>query len=180
MSESRTTIGTIRRTLDLFLEWIVIIAVAALVLDVLWGVFTRFVLDSPSRWTEEFARLLLMWVALLGAAVAFGRREHLGFDYVVAKMDPGAQRLVAVAGECVVILFAVLVMVYGGYVLVAETLTAGQTTPALGIKMGYVYLALPLSGCFVVIYSIDYLTKLVLNDQSDEQQPPEDGDPGKR
>jgi TRAP-type C4-dicarboxylate transport system permease small subunit len=60
------------------LEWIVIVVVAALVLDVLWGVFSRFVLRSPSRWTEEVATILLIWVSLLGAAVAFGRNEHWG------------------------------------------------------------------------------------------------------
>ena len=80
-----------KRVLDVLLETLVILVVMVLVIDVLWGVFTRFVLDSPSRWTEEIARLLLIWVALLGAAVAYGRREHLGFDYLVEQLDQGAQ-----------------------------------------------------------------------------------------
>ncbi len=144
-----------KRILDTLLEWLVIVVVIVMVVDVLWGVFTRFVLNSPSRWTEEIARLLLMWVALLGAAVAYGRSEHLGFDYLVEQLDPAAKKLLALVSQCIVIAFALLVMVYGGFVMVTETLDANQVTPALGWKMGYVYLALPISGVFMVIYSVE-------------------------
>ena len=67
-----------RKVLTRGLEWVVIIAVAVLTLDVLWGVFSRRILGGQSRWTEELARVLLIWVALLGTSVAFGEKGHLG------------------------------------------------------------------------------------------------------
>jgi TRAP-type C4-dicarboxylate transport system permease small subunit len=143
------------------LEWIVIVVVAALVLDVLWGVFSRFVLRSPSRWTEEVATILLIWVSLLGAAVAFGRNEHLGIDYLVKKFDPSARRLMALVAEAVVAVFAGAVLVYGGYVLVGETLRAGQLTSALGIRQGYVYLAVPISGMFILLFCLERIVELL-------------------
>ena len=60
----------VKRFLDKCLEVTVMVAVGILVLDVLWQVFTRKVLNDPSKWTEELAIFLLIWVALLGAAVA--------------------------------------------------------------------------------------------------------------
>ncbi|NIX00358.1 MAG: TRAP transporter small permease subunit, partial [Phycisphaerae bacterium] len=51
-----------------------------LVIDVTWQVITRFVLKNPSSWTEELATYLLIWVGLLGAAVALHRGAHLGID----------------------------------------------------------------------------------------------------
>ena len=150
------------------LDWIVILLVAALVLDVLWGVFTRFIMGAPSRWTEEFARYTLVWVALLGAAVAFRKKEHLGFDYVMHQLDSGARKLLSVVAQLVVIAFAALVMVYGGYVLVSETLATQQVTPALGVKMGHIYLALPICGCYVLLFSLVQLLELLVGSFSSQ------------
>ena len=141
------------------LEWVVILAVAALVLDVLWGVCSRFVLRSPSGWTEEAAEYLLIWVSLLGAAVAFGRNAHLGVDYLVEKLDPAARRWLRVCAQVAVIAFAAGVMVGGGYILVAETLRARQVSPALGLPVGAVYLAVPISGACIVFYAIDAIAR---------------------
>lgn len=146
-----------QRPLARLLEHFVTVIVAALVLDVLWGVISRFVLGSPSRWTEEVAIFLLIWLSLLGAAVAFRRRQHLGVDYFVGKLDPGAAKLLRIVTVLIVALFASWVMIYGGAVLVVDTLRAGQRTPALGILMGYVYLAVPLSGVFFVLFCLDQI-----------------------
>ena len=152
------------------LEQFVVLIVAALVLDVLWGVFTRFLLGAPSRWTEEVATFLLIWVALLGAAVAFSRNQHLGLDYFVKKLDAQAQCLLGIVAQLVVILFAGLAMVQGGYTLVSETLQSGQVTPALGIKMGFVYMAVPVSGIFIVLFCLERVIELLANcDNIDEQ-----------
>lgn len=143
------------------LEYVVIVLVAVLVLDVLWGVFARFVLASPSEWTEQVAKNALMWVAMLGAAPAFSRHEHLGIDYFTGKLDPLAQRLLGIASCCVVISFASAVMVYGGWVLVSETLVAGQLDPALQVPVGYLYAAVPISGVAIVIISLQQMGELI-------------------
>lgn len=153
------------------MEWVVVLCVAVLVVDVLWGVITRYFSQyvvglEPSRWTEELARLLLIWVSMLGAAVAFRRRQHLGVDFIASKLDPAAQRLLAIVVEGIVVAFSAVVLVYGGYVLVAETLASGQTTPALGLPMGCVYLAVPVSGCFVVLFSLQNMRRWTAADET--------------
>jgi TRAP-type C4-dicarboxylate transport system permease small subunit len=139
------------------LEWLTIVLFAALVLDVLWGVVSRYVLGTQSRWTEELAIYLLVWVSLLGATLAFRDRAHLGVDYFVSKLDPSARRLAAIIAEVAVILFASFGLVYGGYMLVSETLRSGQLTPAMGWKIGYFYSVVPLSGLFIVAFSLENL-----------------------
>ncbi len=139
------------------LEWLTILMFAALTLDVLWGVVSRYVLGSQSRWTEELAVYLLVWVSLLGAALMFRERGHLGVDYFVGKLDPAARRFSAVIAECAVIVFAAFVLVFGGFMLVSETLRSGQLTPAMGWKIGYLYSVVPLSGVFVMAFSIEHL-----------------------
>ncbi|RUL87855.1 TRAP transporter small permease [Tautonia sociabilis] len=151
----RKALSALAGALALGLEAAVIGAFAALVLVVLWGVGSRFVLNAPSRWTEEVAIFLLMWVALLGAAVAFRRRQHLGVDALVGVLHPAARLLLAMVGQVLVAVFALAVLIVGGAVLVRETLEAGQVTPATGLPMGYVYLAAPISGAFILLFAVE-------------------------
>jgi TRAP-type C4-dicarboxylate transport system permease small subunit len=61
---------------------------------------------------------------------------------------------VGVLIEACIFLFALSVLVIGGIHLVALTLTLGQTSAALHVHLGYVYLALPLSGLLMMFYSV--------------------------
>jgi TRAP-type C4-dicarboxylate transport system permease small subunit len=146
-------IRTIKNMLDRLLETVLMFSVGLLVLDVLWQVFTRKVLGNPSKWTEELAVFLLIWVALLGSAVALGRGAHLGIDYLTEKLPPKKRNITELVSFLVILLFSLYVMLYGGFDLVKSTLELGQISPAFGIKMGYVYLAVPVSGLFMSIYS---------------------------
>lgn len=140
------------------LEMLTTILFAALVLDVLWGVVSRYVPGIiPSDWTEELGIYLLVWVSLLGAAVTYRDRGHLGVDYFVSLFDPAAQRWTAVAVELCVLVFSGIVLCYGGYRLVSDTLAAGQLTPVLQWKVGYFYAAVPLSGLFFVGSALEHL-----------------------
>ena len=142
---------TIRKTLDRALETLVVVVMAVLVLDVSWQVFTRFILKDPSTWTDELATFLLIWVSLLGAAVALKRGAHLGMDYFVERMSPGHRSYVAVFAYFCTGLFSLCVMMGGGVTLVARKLQLQETSPALGLDLGYVYLAVPISGFFLTV-----------------------------
>jgi len=144
----------IKTVLDRVLEGLVMIVVAVLVLDVLWQVFTRFVLKDPSTWTEELARFMLIWVSLLGSAVALGRGAHLGIDYFVGKLSEEVRLRTEIFVFLCIALFSLLVMFIGGIELVRSNLALGQASPALGVKMGYVYLAIPISGFFLTLYAV--------------------------
>ena len=102
---------------------------AILVVDVLWQVCSRYVFSSPSSWTEELATFLLIWVGLLGAAVAFREHAHLGIEYLPARMSPRIRCAVEVLALASTALFCVLVLVYGGATLVIRTVSLLQALP---------------------------------------------------
>jgi TRAP-type C4-dicarboxylate transport system permease small subunit len=142
------------------LEWFTIFLFLALVFDVLWGVISRYVPGIvPSDWTEELAVNLLIWVSLFGAALTYREYGHLGVDYFVGKLDPSAQRWVAIVVEITVLIFAGFALVFGGSRLVAETLAANQLTPVLQWKIGYLYSAVPISGLFICAFAIEHLLR---------------------
>jgi TRAP-type C4-dicarboxylate transport system permease small subunit len=143
------------------LELTVILVTGILVIDVVWGVFTRYVLGHQSPWTEELARLLLIWVSLLGASIGFIQKSHLGVDYFVNKLNEKWQNIGQIVVYLLVAIFASFVLVYGGSRLVSSALRNSQPTPALNVQMGYVYLAVPISGFFIVVFSIETVIETV-------------------
>jgi TRAP-type C4-dicarboxylate transport system permease small subunit len=144
----------IKHVVDRALAWTVIALMALLVVDVLWQVFTRFILRDPSSYTEELARYLLIWVGLLGAAHAAGKQLHLAVDLLPERLSGAKKRRVERFIEVAAILFALPVLVIGGSRLVWVTLYLGQTSAALGIPTGYVYAVVPLSGLLIAFYSV--------------------------
>jgi len=169
------------------------VAVLCLVLSVIWGVLTRslgtlfvsiaqntgweiwsWLPTGQANWTEELARFLLVWVSLLGGAVAFGIKGHLGVDFFVGKLHPDARKLMSVFVHGVVLFFAGAIFLYGGSRMVGDALAMEQTTPALGWKMGYVYLALPIAGIFMVLFTIENLIETLMTHASalHEPEPP--------
>lgn len=148
------------RVVDRALGWVLVVLMGVAVANVLWQVFTRFVLADPSSFTDELARYLLIWIGLLGASYAAGTQMHLAIDLLPAKLTGRPRFYVGVLIEACIFLFALSVLVIGGTHLVVLTLTLGQTSAALHVPLGYIYLALPLSGLLMMLYSVGAVVEL--------------------
>ena len=151
----------LKRRVDRVVESVLAALMAGMVLAVLWQVATRYLLRDPSSVTEELARFGLMWLGLLGASYGFGQRAHLAVEILPKslKLDLFVAATVAT--------FAIVVLVIGGFRLVDATLALGQTSAALQIERGYIYLALPLSGALVLFYTVEAALARVRNHGSD-------------
>lgn len=126
-----------------------------------WQIITRYVLNNPSTVSEDLLIYSFVWMALLGSAYVFGKKDHMTMVFFRQKLDnksPQVKFILSVMTEIVVLLFSALVLVLGGVQI--SKLAMGQISPALGIPMGYVYLALPLSGIITIIYNILNLVDL--------------------
>ena len=144
----------VRHIIDRFLERFLIILLAVMTITVLWQVASRYLLRDPSSWTDELVRFLFMWVGLLGAAYITGLRMHLAIDILPSRSSPKNQKKLNTIIYSLVAIFALLTMVVGGVRLVYITLFLDQTSPTLEIPLGYVYLVVPISGLFIIYYSI--------------------------
>ncbi|MFW6222726.1 MAG: TRAP transporter small permease [Bacteroidota bacterium] len=145
-----------RRIIDRFLETLVIIIMTALVIDVVWNVISRYLLNSPSSFSVELASFLLIWIGLIGSAYASGKKEHIAielFPQWVEKKGHDKKRKLDNLINWLIILFAFFVLIVGGIRLVYIVFEMGQVSSTMQIPMGIVYLCLPISGLLIIFYA---------------------------
>jgi TRAP-type C4-dicarboxylate transport system permease small subunit len=152
---------TIRKKIDKGLEWTLVFIMSVLVIDVLWQVTSRYLMKSPSSFTDELAGYLLVWVGLLGAAYVAGRREHLAIDILLQKSSPQRRYKLELIISVLIIIFAVTVMVIGGSWLAYTRFFLSVKSAALGLPLGFVYLVLPISGVLIAYFDIDNMIKMI-------------------
>lgn len=148
-----------RRMVDQALGAALTFIMAVMVINVVWQVFTRYVLGAPSSYTEELARYLLIWVSLLGAAYAAGKRMHLAIDVFTARLDGHRRLRMRQFIHACVLLFALAAMVVGGVRLVYISFALEQMSAALRVSLGFVYLVVPISGLLIVFYTLSHLVE---------------------
>lgn len=150
---------TLRKGLDKVLEFICCTLLALMTILVTWQVVSRYVLNNPSTITEELVLFSFVWMGLLGGAYLFGKNEHMAMTFLFDKLSEKNQIKVRIFFELVIMAFAVFILVFGGYNM--SKLSMGQLSSSLQIPMGYVYLALPLSGITTVIYNILNISDII-------------------
>ncbi len=148
---------SIKTKIDFILKWILVFIMAAMTLNVLWQVFTRFILQDPSSFTEELARYMLIWIGILGASYVAGQKMHLAIDLLSTKLKGHSKIYLEIIIQIFILLFSFFVMVIGGIRLVQITLTLDQISAALQIPLGYVYLVVPISGILIMFYSLYFI-----------------------
>jgi len=156
-----------RQRIDKILEWALVFLMSILVLDVLWQVISRYILTSPSSFTDELAGFLLIWVGLLGSAYLTGKNGHLAIDLLLQKSGPERKKILSRLINILICLFALSVLIIGGTWLVYTRFYLDVNSAALQIPLGYVYIILPLGGLIIAYYVIDNL-KIFLSDKSTE------------
>jgi len=143
-----------RKTVDKVLSNTLILIMGIMVINVLWQVFTRFIIGTPSSFTDELARYLMIWLGVLGAAYVSGKNMHVAIDVIAQSSSKNTQKILSKIVSSLIISFAFFAMIIGGLRLVYITYILGQHSPALQIPLAIVYSAIPLSGFFIIYYKI--------------------------
>tara|TARA_Y100000389_G_C17300184_1_gene432540 strand:+ start:192 stop:656 length:465 start_codon:yes stop_codon:yes gene_type:complete len=144
----------VRAQIDSILEKTLVIIMSFMVVNVLWQVFSRYILANPSSFTDELARYLMIWVGVLGAAYVAGKGNHVAITYFSEKLNPVNLKRVQIIINLTILSFAILGMLIGGVRLVYITLVLEQLSPALKIPLGVVYAVIPLSGLLIIFYKV--------------------------
>jgi tripartite ATP-independent transporter DctM subunit len=147
----RSIAGSIEAVLGRMVEIPAALLVVAEIVILFAGVISRYVMHQPLIWSDELASILFLWLAMLGAVVAFRRAEHMRMTAVVASAGPKMWAYLDVVATCAALAF-LLMIVWPAYEYAYEE--SFITTPALQIPNTWRAAALPVGTCLMAVFAL--------------------------
>lgn len=124
------------------------IAIASLAIICLYQVFSRFVLEAPTVWSEALARTLMVWAVFLGTPVAIRRGMAITMS-VLAEMSPPPMRRLIDLLVTLAIALALFIVLWQGILLIQRI--ANQRLAGLDIPIIWAYAAIPVGAAFSLL-----------------------------
>jgi tripartite ATP-independent transporter DctM subunit len=147
----RSILGSIEAVLGTLVEIPAALLVVAEIVILFAGVISRYVMHQPLIWSDELASILFLWLAMLGAVVAFRRAEHMRMTAVVATAGPKMWAYLDVVATSAALAFLLLI-VWPAYDYAYEE--SFITTPALQIPNTWRAAALPVGICLMAVFAL--------------------------
>jgi TRAP-type C4-dicarboxylate transport system permease small subunit len=141
----------LKRVLSNGVEWVCMGLMVVLSVDLILGVFSRYVLVRTFTWYDEIARACFVWLTFLGAAVGVKRQAHFRLHILVDRLSPRRREAADILLPLLVIFFAGVLIQQG---LVFLELGKFQQTPVMGLPKTWIYAAIPIGGALMIRYSL--------------------------
>ncbi|MGG3914976.1 TRAP transporter small permease [Rossellomorea vietnamensis] len=123
-------------------KYILFFLTLVMVVVVFIQVFMRYVMENSLSWSEELARYCFIWLIYIGISYAVKHKRHISVDAALLLFKDKMKIVISIISNILFLIFCVYVVIYG-YGIASQLLAFGQTTPALQIPTGVVYLAPP-------------------------------------
>src|SRR6202049_2236465 len=147
----RPALAIVEHVLGMLVEIPAALLVVAEIVLLFAGVVAPYGLHSPLIWSDELASILFLWLAMLGAAVAFRRVEHMRMTAIVANARPAMRAYLDLIATCAALAF--LLMIVGpSYEYAYEE--SYITTPALQILNSWRAAALPVGVSLMALFAL--------------------------
>src|SRR3954463_8181798 len=121
------------------------------------GVVSRYVFRSPFVWSDELASILFLWLAMLGAVVAFRRSEHMRMSTLVARMSPKWRVFFEAFAVALAVAFLLLILHPSFEYAIDE---AAIVTPAMEIPNIWRATAIPVGCTLMLIFALLRLARV--------------------
>ena len=162
------TLHKIRKAMNTVVSTICIVLFAVMVVVGTYQIITRFVFNNPSTISEELLTYTFAWMAIFSSAYVFGKRDHMRMTFVADKLPKEQRKILEIIIELLIIAFAVIVLVYGGFTIMGLTMT--QKTASLGVMMGVIYAVVPICGILIAIYGVMNVIDLCAGYENTEEE----------
>lgn len=143
---------------ELLLAWGSVALLLMLLIAICVQVVARYVLNRPTSWSEQLAQYAFVWMTLLGSAVVTREGAHLGVTLVQERLQGSAARALAlVTGSA-----SLLVLGFWVYAGVTQVqLTWDMTEAGLNVRLGWVYLSVPVSCSLTAVFVLEKVLRAV-------------------
>ncbi|MDC0393903.1 TRAP transporter small permease [Candidatus Pelagibacter sp.] len=121
-------------------------------------VIFRYLLDSALPWAGELAIFFFIWIIFLGASIALIKGVHIGVDIFTNFLNKKFKKINLVLINFIIIIFCSLI-IYGSIPLIIDNFS--QRSPALEIRLSYVYACIPISMISMIFISIKKIVRII-------------------
>lgn len=128
------------------LELIVVVILSAMSILVFVNVVLRYGFNSSISVTEEVSRYMFVWLAFLGAVLAFGENQHVRVTMLTDKLSPIARNLLSIVTD-LAMLFCCYLIVDGSWI--QFNLNLNNFAPISGLPQGITFLASTVAGVLI-------------------------------
>jgi len=145
------------RAVEVLNRWIrrvCIVCSGTLFILVIAQILFRYVIKISAPWTEEAARYLMIWMALLAAGIAFQKGQHFNIDFLTSRLRSSTRKKIDLFTGFLTSLFILCIILWGVPFAILGFFTI---SPGLEITMFLPYLALPVAGAVMMLNLIVYL-----------------------
>jgi tripartite ATP-independent transporter DctM subunit len=156
LSFRRPWAAAIDRVIGLVVEPLAALLVIVEVAILSAGVFTRYVLGNPLVWSDELATIVFLWLAMLGAVVAYRRGEHISLSVLVRRSPPRTRKILEAIASVVTAIFVIELMPATFKFFKQEVI---DLTPALNISRSYEVLAIIICLVLILVLALLRLTE---------------------
>lgn len=130
-------------------------------------VCTRFLTNHSLTWSEELSRFILIWLIYLASVIAYVEKGHIIVDVLVMQLKGAAAKAMQLISCLCVLAFGVFIIL-GAWEFIPTT--AMQKSPANGIVMSHVYIAIPVSMALLVLATVKQIIGLFVPGPQDEME----------
>jgi tripartite ATP-independent transporter DctM subunit len=146
-ASDKSLLGRADAILGRLIEIPVAILTALEIVILFAGVVARYIVQRPFTWSDELASILFLWLAMLGAVVAFRRGEHMRMSVLVARASPRLAAFFEAFAVATAIAFLLLIL---GPAIEHAADEAIVLTPALELSSAWRAAAVP-GGCALML-----------------------------
>jgi len=138
------------RMISLIPRIILVILMVIMLVDMMLGVFFRYVVGQALAWSEEVGTLSLIWLTFVGGAIGITRGSHFSIHLLLDHLGPRRQRLLRFFIALLIMLFGLILVPYG---LEVTMRNSTSITPGLGLNLGVQYASAFIGGILMVCYA---------------------------
>ncbi len=144
------------------MEWLYIacICLAGAVMLVMttiipYGVFMRYVVNSPASWPEPAGILMMVLFSFIGGAAAYRARAHIAVSTLLNMLNGANRARMERAADVGMGIVALFMIKWG--VLLCQAVWQNTIAEFPGLSVGVTYLPIPAAGVVMLLFVIERL-----------------------
>ena len=131
------------------------------VFAVILQVATRYIPGFSWLWTEQIANYCFIWSIMMGVAIGVKNKQHFFLSILTEKLKGKTAITASIFVQSIIFIFSVFLVYYG--TALTRSFWNWSLTSLPQVRQGYFWMALPVCGATITIYSINNLLELIMN-----------------